>query len=52
MEKIKEKYKIETYYIPLKFEAKDISDFHKKYGRTKTIKFIKTLWGKYSQIQA
>ena len=52
MKRIKESYNIETYYIPLSYKAKDISDFYKLYGRTKTINFIKTLWAKYSQTQA
>ena len=29
------------FYIPKKFKAKDISDFYMKYGREKTLKFIK-----------
>ena len=29
------------YWIPRKYEAKDISDFYHKYGRDKTLKFIK-----------
>lgn len=28
-------------WIPRHYEAKDISDFHKKYGRDKTLKFVK-----------
>lgn len=29
------------YWIPRKYEAKDISDFYRKYGRDETLKFIK-----------
>lgn len=42
MQKIKNKHKdINCFYIPRHYEAKDISDFHKKYGRDKTLEFIK-----------
>lgn len=46
MKKIRDKYNMKCVWIPRKLEAKDISDFHKKYGRNKTIKFIKEslLW--------
>lgn len=46
MRKIKKKYNIRCILIPRKYEAKDISDFHKKYGRKKTIELIKEaiLW--------
>lgn len=40
--KIKRKYKwIAPMIIPLKYKAKDISDFYKAYGRDKTIELIK-----------
>ena len=40
--KIKRKYKwITPMIIPLKYKAKDISDFYKAYGRDKTIELIK-----------
>ena len=48
MQKIKEKYGINTYYIPLQYGAKDISDYHKKYGRVKTLKFVNKLCETYS----
>lgn len=42
MKKIKKEYSELIYYwIPRKYEAKDISDFYKKYGREKTLEFIK-----------
>lgn len=39
--------------IPKKYEAKDISDFYKKYGRKKTLEFIKegVLWLKSKVFQ-
>lgn len=46
MKKIRDKYGMRCMWIPRKLEAKDISDFHKKYGRKKTLEFIKdaVLW--------
>lgn len=42
MQKIKNKHKeLNYFYIPRHYKAKDISDFHKEYGRDKTLKFIK-----------
>lgn len=42
MKKFKKQFPDLLYtWIPRKYEAKDISDFHKKYGRDKTIEFIK-----------
>ena len=42
MQKIKNRHKELIYfYIPRHYKTKDISDFHKKYGRDKTLKFIK-----------
>jgi hypothetical protein len=32
---------LKYFFIPNKYEAKDISDFHKKYGRKKTLEFLK-----------
>lgn len=42
MKKIKKDYP-DLYYtwIPRKYDAKDISDFYKKYGRDKTLEFVK-----------
>lgn len=41
MRKIKRQYpKVKVMYIPRKYEAKDISDFYKKYGKDKTLKLI------------
>lgn len=39
------------FFIPNSYEAKDISDFYKKYGRKKTLEFIKDniLWLKKQQ---
>lgn len=43
MKKIKRKYPDLIYFwIPRKYEAKDISDFYKKYGRYDTFKFIES----------
>ena len=40
--KIKRKYTwIKPFIIPRKYEAKDISDFYKKYGYDKTLALIK-----------
>lgn len=36
MNKIKKEFKLPCFYIPRSYEAKDISDFFKKYGRIKT----------------
>ena len=42
MRKIKKKHpELLYYFIPRKYEAKDISDFYKKYKKKKTINFIK-----------
>ena len=41
MRKIRDKYKVKCLWIPRSYEAKDISDFHKKYGRKKTLELIK-----------
>ena len=42
MNKIKKQYKDLIYqWIPRKYDAKDISDFYKKWGRYKTKEFIK-----------
>lgn len=42
MRKIKKEYSDLIYfYIPRKYKAKDISDFYKKYGKLKTLLFIK-----------
>lgn len=50
MLKIRRKHpELEYFFIPNKYKAKDISDFHKKYGRSETIKSIKeylTQWQK------
>jgi DNA primase len=41
--KIRHSYpELNYFFIPNTFEAKDISDFYKKYGREKTIEFLKT----------
>lgn len=46
--KIRKLYpELNYFFIPNDYEAKDISDFYKKYGRNKTIEFVKkylTLW--------
>lgn len=48
MNKIKKDHKDLIYfYIPRKYKAKDISDFRKKYGRYKTLQFIKNNIIKY-----
>lgn len=39
--KIRKQYNLRVAIIPRKYEAKDISDFYKKYGRKKTIEVIK-----------
>lgn len=39
--KIRKQYNLRAVIIPRKYEAKDISDFYKKYGRKKTIEVIK-----------
>ena len=42
MKKIKKKYpELKYLWIPRKYEAKDISDFRKKYGEKRTKQFIK-----------
>jgi hypothetical protein len=42
MNKIKRRYKDLIYtWIPRKYNAKDISDFYKLYGKYKTLEFIK-----------
>ncbi len=41
--RIKEKHpELEYFYIPEKYEAKDFSDFYKKYGKEKAIELLKT----------
>lgn len=40
MNKIKKEFKLPCFYIPRSYEAKDISDFYKKYGKTKTKELI------------
>ena len=39
--KIRKQYKLNAVIIPRKYEAKDISDFYRKYGREKTKELIK-----------
>lgn len=42
MQKIRKEFpELLYYWIPRKYEAKDISDFYHKYGKDKTINFIK-----------
>ena len=42
MNKIRKQYRdLIVCMIPRKYEAKDISDFYQKYGRSKTISLIK-----------
>ena len=42
MKKIKKKHKDLIYFfIPRHYEAKDISDFYKTYGRDRTLEFVK-----------
>ena len=42
MKKIKKEHKDLLYYfIPRRYNAKDISDFYKMYGKRKTLEFIK-----------
>ena len=51
MQKIKNKHKeLNYFYIPRHYKAKDISDFHKEYGRDKTLKFIKESILKFKKI--
>lgn len=40
MNKIRKQFDIKCLWIPCKYEAKDISDFYKKYGRNKTLQLI------------
>lgn len=40
MNKIHKKFDIQCFWIPRKYEAKDISDFYSKYGREKTLELI------------
>lgn len=40
MQKIRKKCDVECMWIPRNYEAKDISDFHKKYGKEKTLELI------------
>ena len=48
MNKIKKEFHLPCFYIPRFYEAKDISDFYKKYGKVKTEELIsyakKTYW--------
>ena len=41
MRKIRDRYGAKCMWIPRSYGAKDISDFHKKYGRKKTLDLIK-----------
>lgn len=41
MNKIRKEFDIECIWIPRSYGAKDISDFHKMYGREKTLELIK-----------
>lgn len=40
MQKFRKEFGIECVWIPRSYGAKDISDFHKKYGREKTLELI------------
>lgn len=40
MKKIRDNFKIPCFWIPRKYEAKDISDFYKKYGKDETLQLI------------
>ena len=48
MRKIKKAHpELAVMYIPRKYEAKDISDFRKKYGKEKTLKLIEQAKERY-----
>lgn len=49
MNKIRKQFDIPCFWIPRKYEAKDISDYHKKYGRDKTIKLIQDAVNEYGR---
>lgn len=52
MKKIKKEHpELVYFFIPRRFKAKDISDFHKKYGKKNTSKFIKKSILKYKQYE-
>ena len=40
MNKFRKQFNLDCFWIPRKYEAKDISDFYKKYGREKTLELI------------
>lgn len=47
MQKIRKSFDVKCIWIPRRLEAKDISDFYKKYGREETINLInQVLWKK------
>ena len=44
MNKIRKSFDVECLWIPREYEAKDISDFHAKYGRDATLNLINEAW--------
>lgn len=40
MVKIKKQFGVQCFWIPRKYEAKDISDFYAKYGKNKTVQLL------------
>ena len=44
MNQIRKKFNIDCIFIPRSYGAKDISDFHAKYGREKTLNLIERAW--------
>ena len=44
MNQIRKKFNIDCIFIPRSYGAKDISDFHAKYGREKTLNLIEEAW--------
>ena len=52
MRKIKKSHpELLYFWIPRHYEAKDISDFRKKYGEKETYNFIKTNILKYVELE-
>lgn len=44
MNRIRKEFDVKCFWIPRTYGAKDISDFHAKYGRDKTLNLIEEAW--------
>ena len=51
MNQIRKKFNIDCIFIPRSYGAKDISDFHAKYGREKTLNLIERAWKNTEEVK-